>query len=137
MDTLKIAAASVADLVDRQFALLVDEHHNMGLPETLVPYGGCGVKGLQMTCSALTELAMQRSFSDTVLSRSTECANQDKVSMGLQAAVHASEIVALLAARARHRADRAVERGEPSRRDETVAGRARAPAQPSGRCRPS
>jgi histidine ammonia-lyase len=96
MDSLKIAAASTADLVDRQFALLVDEGHNMGLPETLVPYGGCGVKGLQMACSALTQQAIQRSFSDTVLSRSTECANQDKVSMGLQAALSASEIVTLL-----------------------------------------
>lgn len=96
LDTLKIAAASVADMVDRQFALLVDEHHNMGLPETLVPYGGSGVKGLQMACSALTEQAVQRSFSDSVLSRSTECANQDKVSMGVQAALNASEIVGLL-----------------------------------------
>ncbi len=97
MDTIKIAAASVADLVDRQFALLVDEHHNMGMPETLVPYGGCGVKGLQMTCTALTELAAHGSFPDSALSRSTECANQDKVSMGLQAALHASENVTLLA----------------------------------------
>jgi histidine ammonia-lyase/phenylalanine ammonia-lyase len=96
MDTLKIAAASTADLLDRQFPLLVDETHNMGLPETLVPYGGSGVKGLQMTCSALTQQAIQRSFSDAVLSRSTECANQDKVSMGLQAALSASEIVSLL-----------------------------------------
>jgi histidine ammonia-lyase len=96
MDTLKIGAASTADLVDRQFALLVDEAHNMGLPETLVPYGGCGVKGLQMACSALAQQAIQRSFSDMVLSRSTECANQDKVSMGLQAALSASEIVHLL-----------------------------------------
>jgi histidine ammonia-lyase len=96
MDTLKIAAASTADLLDRQFALLVDEAHNMGLPETLVPYGGSGVKGLQMACSALTQQAIQRSFSDAVLSRSTECANQDKVSMGLQAALSAGEIVSLL-----------------------------------------
>jgi histidine ammonia-lyase len=97
MDLVKIAAASVADLVDRQFALLVDGHYNMGLPETLVPYGGCGVKGLQMTCSALTALAVQRSASDCVLSRSTECANQDKVSMGLNAAVNAREAVEYLA----------------------------------------
>jgi histidine ammonia-lyase len=96
MDLVKIAAASVADLVDRQFALLVDRHDNMGLPETLVAYDGCGVKGLQMTCSALTALAVQRSASDTVLSRSTECANQDKVSMGLNAAVNASESVGYL-----------------------------------------
>jgi histidine ammonia-lyase len=96
MDTVKIAAASVADLVDRQFALLVDEAHNMGLPETLVPYGGSGVKGLQMTCSALTEQAVHGSFPDAVLSRSTECANQDKVSMGLQAALHASQNIRFL-----------------------------------------
>jgi histidine ammonia-lyase len=96
LDTIKIAAASVADLTDRQFALLVDKHYNMGLPETLVPYGGSGVKGLQMTCSALTELTVHASFPDSALSRSTECANQDKVSMGLQAAIHASENVAYL-----------------------------------------
>ncbi len=97
LDTVKIAAASVVDLVDRQFALLVDEHHNMGLPETLVRYDGCGVKGLQMACSALAEQAVQRSFADSVLSRSTECANQDKVSMGVQAALNARDIVSLLA----------------------------------------
>jgi histidine ammonia-lyase len=96
LDTIKIAAASVADLTDRQFALLVDKHYNMGLPETLVPYGGSGVKGLQMTCSALTELTVHASFPDSALSRSTECANQDKVSMRLQAAIHASENVAYL-----------------------------------------
>ncbi len=96
MDLVKMAAASIADLADRQFALLVDRHENMGLPETLVAYGGCGVKGLQMTCSALTALAVQRAAPDSVLSRSTECANQDKVSMGLNAAVNASEAVGYL-----------------------------------------
>jgi histidine ammonia-lyase len=97
MDLVKIVAASVADLADRQFALLVDRHENVGMPETLVAYDGCGVKGLQMTCSALTALTVQRSASDAALSRSTECANQDKVSMGLNAAVNASEAVGHLA----------------------------------------
>ena len=97
MDLVKIAAASTADLLDRQFALLVESPHNMGLPETLVPYGGCGVKGLQITCSALAALAVQRSTPDSTLSRSTECANQDKVSMGLNAAVNAAEVVGLVA----------------------------------------
>jgi histidine ammonia-lyase len=97
LDTLEIAAAAVADLVERQFALLMDEHHNMGLPETLVRYPGCGVKGLQVSCSALTAQAIQRSFPDSVLSRSTECANQDKVSMGVQAALNAGDVVGLLA----------------------------------------
>jgi histidine ammonia-lyase len=96
MDLVKIAAASVADLADRQFALLLDARLNAGLPETLVAYEGCGVKALQITCSALTALAVQRSASDTVLSRPTEASNQDKVSMGLNAAINAAETITLL-----------------------------------------
>ncbi len=96
MDLVKIVAASTADLADRQFALLVESPHNAGLPETLVPYPGCGVKGLQITCSALTALAIQRSAPDSTLSRSTESANQDKVSMGLNAALNAGEEVQLV-----------------------------------------
>ncbi len=96
MDLVKIAAASVADLADRQFALLLDSRLNVGLPDTLVAYEGCGVKALQITCSALTALSVQRSASDTVLSRSTEASNQDKVSMGLNAALNAAEVITLL-----------------------------------------
>jgi histidine ammonia-lyase len=96
MDLLKITAASVADLCDRQFGLLVDSRFNMGLPETLVTYDGCGLKALQVTSSALAALAAQGTASDTVLSRSSDADNQDKVSMGLNAAVHASETVTVL-----------------------------------------
>jgi len=96
MDLLKTAAASVADLMDRQYALLVDSRLNSGLTETLVPYEGCGLKGLQLTCSALAARAVQRSAPDTVLSRPTEVNNQDKVSMGLNAALTAAEITTLL-----------------------------------------
>ena len=96
MDLTKIAAASVADLLDRQFALLVDSRVNMSLPETLVGYGGCGLKALQITCSALTARAIQRTGSDTVLSRPTEVYNQDKVSIGLHAVHNAAEITTLL-----------------------------------------
>jgi len=96
MDLLKTTAASVADLIDRQYALMVDSRLNAGLPETLVPYEGCGLKALQLTCSALTALAVQRSAPDTVLSRPTEVNNQDKVSMGLNAALNAAEVTRLL-----------------------------------------
>jgi len=96
MDLLKTAAASVADLLDRQYALLVDSRFNVGLPETLVAYQGCGLKALQLTSSALTARAAQRSAPDTVLSRSTEAHNQDKVSMGLNAALNASEVITLV-----------------------------------------
>ena len=96
MDLVKIAAASVADLIDRQFALLVDTRLNVGLPETLVGYEGCGVKALQLTSSALTAMAVQRANPDTLLSRPTEANNQDKVSMGQNAALNAAEVVTLL-----------------------------------------
>ena len=96
MDLLKIAAASVSDLVDRQYALLVDARLNVGLPETLVGYHGCGVKALQLTSSALAALAVQRSAADTTLSRPTEANNQDKVSMGANGALNCGEVVSLL-----------------------------------------
>lgn len=96
MDLLKIVSATVADLLDRQFALLVDSRLNMGLSETLVTYPGCGLKGLQITCSALAARTVQRCASDAALSRPTEVCNQDKVSMGLNAALNASETVTLL-----------------------------------------
>lgn len=96
MDLVKIAAASVSDLVDRQYALLVDARLNVGLPETLVGYHGCGVKALQLTSSALAALAVQRATPDTTLSRPTEAGNQDKVSMGQNAALNGAEVVTLL-----------------------------------------
>ena len=96
MDLVKIAAASVADLMDRQYALLVDARLNVGLPETLVGYHGCGVKALQLTSSALTAMAVQRAFPDTLLSRPTESNNQDKVSMGRNAALNAAEVIAFV-----------------------------------------
>lgn len=96
MDLLKTTAASVADLVDRQYALLVDSRLNAGLPETLVAYEGCGLKALQLTCSALAARAVQRAAPDTVLSRPTEVNNQDKVSMGLNAALSAAEVTTLV-----------------------------------------
>jgi len=96
MDLSKISAATLADLVDRQFALLLDSRFNLGLPETLVGYPGNGVKGMELTTTALCALASQRSGSDSVQSRSTEVGNQDKVSMGLNAAVNAGEVVTFL-----------------------------------------
>jgi histidine ammonia-lyase len=37
MDTLKVAVASVGDLLDRQMELIVDENFNHGLPSNLIP----------------------------------------------------------------------------------------------------
>ncbi len=96
MDMVKISAANLADLLDRQFALMLDTRYNDGLPDTLVSYPGQGIKGTQITASALTALTVQRAAPDSVLSRPTEVGNQDKVSMGLNAAVNAAESVGLL-----------------------------------------
>jgi len=38
MDLVKIGGRLGGGLVDRQFALLVDRHNSMGLPDTLVAY---------------------------------------------------------------------------------------------------
>jgi len=88
MDAVKAAVASVADLCDRQGALLVDPRFNRGLPAHLaVPVENGfaprhGFKGMQITLSALTAEALQATMPVASFSRSTESHNQDKVSMG-------------------------------------------------------
>jgi histidine ammonia-lyase/phenylalanine ammonia-lyase len=102
MDGLKTAVASVADQLDRQFALLVDERFSNGLPANLSPPRASndpergihhGFKGAQLAISALTAEALQRAMPMTVFSRSTECHNQDKVSMAMTAARQARDVV--------------------------------------------
>jgi len=92
MDTLKNAVANVADLLDRQLALLVDTRFNHGLPSNLSGAVGeraainHGLKALQISVSAWTAEALKATMPASVFSRSTECHNQDKVSMGTIAA---------------------------------------------------
>ncbi len=104
MDSLKTAVASVADLMDRQLELIVDEKFNHGLtPNLIAPLVpgdsqeglNHGFKGMQLSCSSLTADALSRCMPMTAFSRSTECHNQDKVSMGATAARHARDVVAL------------------------------------------
>lgn len=88
MDALKIAVANVADLLDRQLALLVDTRSNNGLPSNLsgAEAGRAminhGFKGVQIGASACTAEALKLTMPASAFSRSTECHNQDKVSMG-------------------------------------------------------
>ncbi len=92
MDMLKTAVANVADLLDRQLALLVDTRFNHGLPSNLSGATGPraainhGLKALQISVSAWTAEALKQTMPASVFSRSTECHNQDKVSMGTIAA---------------------------------------------------
>lgn len=92
MDGLKTAVANLADLMDRQLALLVDDKFNNGLPRNL---SGAtreresinhGFKAVQISASAWTAEALKHTMPASVFSRSTEAHNQDKVSMGTIAA---------------------------------------------------
>jgi histidine ammonia-lyase len=92
MDGMKNAVANLSDLLDRQMALLVDARYNHGLPANLSGMQGPraainhGLKALQISVSAWTAEALKLTMPASVFSRSTECHNQDKVSMGTIAA---------------------------------------------------
>lgn len=92
MDALKNCVANLADLLDRQLALLMDTKFNHGLPANLTGAGADriminhGFKAVQIGASAWTAEALKLTMPASVFSRSTECHNQDKVSMGTIAA---------------------------------------------------
>jgi histidine ammonia-lyase len=101
MDGLKAAVANVADLLDRQLALLCNPATSHGLPANLVALDGAssaahhGFKAMQITASALTAEALKLTMPASVFSRSTESHNQDKVSMGSIAARDCQRILEL------------------------------------------
>ena len=101
MDGLKTAVANVADLLDRQLALLCNPATSHGLPANLVaPAGGSevahhGFKAMQITASALTAEALKLTMPASAFSRSTESHNQDKVSMGSIAARDCQRVLEL------------------------------------------
>ncbi len=101
MDALKAAVASVADLMDRQLALLVDPRYSAGLPANLSGATGersaisHGLKGVQIAASAWTAEALKLTMPAASFSRSTECHNQDKVSLGTIAARDALRVLEL------------------------------------------
>lgn len=100
-DSMKNAVANVADLLDRQLALLVDTNYNHGLPANLTGAMGerqplnHGLKAVQIAVSAWTAEALKLTMPASVFSRSTECHNQDKVSMGTIAVRDALRVIEL------------------------------------------
>ena len=94
MDYLKICLGHIADLADRQLMLLIDDRYNNGLPATLVApraeedaFLHHGLKGLNQSASALASEILARAVPNGIFSRSSEAHNQDKVSLGMSAAV--------------------------------------------------
>jgi histidine ammonia-lyase len=100
MDSLKNIVANLADLLDRQLALLVDYKFNRGLPPNLsgsrtsFAYNH-GYKAVQIGASAWAAEALKNTMPASVFSRSTECHNQDKVSMGTIAARDCIRVIEL------------------------------------------
>lgn len=101
MDSLKTLVANLADLLDRQLALLVDPRYNHGLADNLsgasaerAPLNH-GYKAVQIGVSAWAAEALKATMPASVFSRSTECHNQDKVSMGSIAARDAMRVLVL------------------------------------------
>lgn len=92
MDSMKNAVANLADLLDRQMAQLVDRKFNHGLPANLSGASlktaaiNHGFKAIQIGSSAWAAEALKLTLPASIFSRSTECHNQDKVSMGTLAA---------------------------------------------------
>jgi histidine ammonia-lyase len=101
LDGLKTAVANVADLLDRQLALLCVRETSGGLPDNLVARNEDdrlthhGFKAMQITASALTAEALKGTMPASAFSRSTESHNQDKVSMGTIAARECLRILEL------------------------------------------
>ncbi|GGC48587.1 HAL/PAL/TAL family ammonia-lyase [Chelatococcus reniformis] len=100
-DGLKNAVANVADLLDRQLALICSASTSNGLPENLVGAPEAaraahhGFKAMQIAASALTAEALKATMPASVFSRSTENHNQDKVSMSTVAARDSLRVVEL------------------------------------------
>ena len=102
MDYLKICLAHIADMLDRQLMLVVDEKSNRGLPPNLADWDSIpeasrflhhGLKGLHQSVSAITSEIMAKAIPNSIFSRSSECHNQDKVSLGMSSAVQCQAMI--------------------------------------------
>jgi phenylalanine ammonia-lyase len=102
MDYMKICLANIADMIDRQLMLVIDDKTNRGLPANLAAWNKIsveerflhhGLKGLHQAVNAITSEIMARTTPNSIFSRSSESHNQDKVSLGMSAAVSCSEMI--------------------------------------------
>lgn len=91
MDTMRICVGNLADILDKEFGLLVDHKFNKGLGESLkinTKSTHHGFKAMQISLSSLAADVIMNTVPASLHSRPTESFNQDKVSMGTTAALH-------------------------------------------------
>lgn len=102
MDYLKISLGHIADLLDRQLMTLIDDKSNRGLGANLINAAAIpeekrflhhGLKGLHQAVNAITSEILQKTMPGGMFSRSSESHNQDKVSLGMSAAVQCSQMI--------------------------------------------
>ncbi len=94
LDFLKIVLTELASISERRTAKLLDASQSYGLPAFLVTRGGLnsGMMICQYTAASLVSKCKTLAHPDTVDSIPTSANQEDHVSMGANAALHALEI---------------------------------------------
>lgn len=95
LDILGISLAEVASIAERRVFRLLTPELSGGLPAMLVPFRGLnsGLMAVQYTAAALVSENKTLAHPDSVDSIPTSANQEDHVSMGGNAAVHALEVV--------------------------------------------
>jgi histidine ammonia-lyase/phenylalanine ammonia-lyase len=102
MDYFKICLGNMADLLDRQLTTVMDARTSNGLPPNLANWPEMndverhlhhGLKGLHQATNAITSEIMAMVTPNTIFSRSSETHNQDKVSLGMSAAISCADML--------------------------------------------
>jgi phenylalanine ammonia-lyase len=98
LDGWKLDMATMANWGNSLVALLVDDRFNGGLPNGLVndPGVNTGMKGMQLSVTALCCAVRQMAGPSLIQSLSTESYNQDVVSLGMHAAATAMDALECL-----------------------------------------
>jgi len=98
LDGWKMDFAVMGNWANALMAVLVDNRFNAGLPANLVPDPGLnsGFKGMQLSVTSLACAIRQMAGPSSIHSLPTEQYNQDVVSLGMHAAVTASDALVCL-----------------------------------------
>jgi phenylalanine ammonia-lyase len=98
LDGWKLDFASMANWGNAIMAVLVDDRFNQGLPANLTPRPGAnsGFKGMQLSVTSLACAVRQMAGPSSIHSLPTEQYNQDVVSLGMHAAVTATDALECL-----------------------------------------